>query len=226
MDGQYPSIICHMFGLCMSRTAIMSNECLVLDAGFYLCYNAVGFLETRLPDGGGVNLNNRHPLRINVGFLLHQGVGFSRDFDFDLPSVQVGSDLEVAGLKGSLRLTRAAQGLYAQGRLRAQRTRVECVRCLTEFDQRLEMEVADLFVYAPAQASDPLLSVPETGILDLGPLVREYLLLNVPLQPVCRTDCRGLCPECGNNLNEAICKHPTAGIDPRLSGLKSLLPES
>jgi uncharacterized protein len=203
----------------------MSSGHSVLDAGFYLCYNADGFLETRLPGGGGVNLNNRHPLRINVGFLLHQGVGFSRNFDFDHPRVQVGSDLEVAGLKGSLRLTRTAQGLYAQGRLRASAP-AECVRCLTEFDQRLEIEVADLFVYPPDQASDPLLSVPETGILDLSPLVREYLLLDIPLQPVCRSDCKGLCPECGNNLNETTCTHPTAGIDPRLSALKSLLPES
>lgn len=171
-----------------------------------------------------MNLNNP-PLRLNVGFLLHQGVGTSRDFDFDHPYVRVSSDLEVTSLRGRVRMSRTAQGLYAQGSLRAE-TRLECVRCLTEFDQSLEAVLGDLFIYPAWQASDPLLSIPDTGILDLSPVLREYLLLDVPLQPVCKPDCKGLCPECGNNLNESECNHPTAGTDPRLSVLKSLLPES
>ncbi len=172
-----------------------------------------------------MNLNSRHPLRINVGFLLHENVGYSREFDFDHPSVQVGDDLDVVDLNGSIRLTRTNQGLYAQGRLRAS-TRLECVRCLTGFDQRLTVEMTDLLVFPPGQAVDPLLAVPETGILDLNPLVREYFLLDVPLQPLCRPDCKGLCPECGNNLNESSCSHTQADVDPRLAALKSLLSES
>jgi uncharacterized protein len=169
--------------------------------------------------------NHRHPLRLNVGFLLHQGVGTSRNFDFDHSRVQVGSDLQVASLKGSLRLSRTAQGLYAQGELKAE-TESECVRCLTEFPLVLVVQINDLFVYPPNQATDPILTIPETGVLDLGPLLREYLLLNVPLQPLCQPECKGLCPECGNNLNENACEHPADEVDPRLSALRSLLPGS
>lgn len=169
--------------------------------------------------------DNRHPLRLNVGFLLHHGVGSSRTFDFDHRDVQVGPDLKVAALEGSLRLSRTPQGLYAQGRLTA-RSQGECVRCLEAFPLALAIEIQDLFVYPPTQASDPLLTIPDTGILDLGPLVREYLLLDVPLQPVCRLDCKGLCAECGNNLNEAACDHPSGEIDPRLAALRSLLPDA
>jgi uncharacterized protein len=172
-----------------------------------------------------VNLNTRHPLRLNVGFILHEGVGYSRKFEFDVPSVQVADDLDVVDFLGHLRLTRTGQGLYGQGRLQAS-TQLECVRCLTDFVQALETKIDDLFVYPPAQATDPLLAVPETGILDLNPLLREYFLLDVPLQPICRQDCRGLCPECGNNLNESSCTHPVTIVDPRLAGLKSLLSES
>ncbi len=172
-----------------------------------------------------MNLNIRHPLRLNVGFLLHEGVGYSRKFEFDLPSVQVADDLDVVGFRGHLRLTRTGQGLYGQGRLQAS-TQIECVRCLTDFSQALATKIDDLFVYPPGQATDPLLAVPETGILDLNPLLREYFLLDVPLQPVCRRDCKGLCPECGNNLNESSCTHPVTTADPRLAGLKSLLSES
>ncbi|OGO11465.1 MAG: hypothetical protein A2Z66_11065 [Chloroflexi bacterium RBG_13_66_10] len=131
----------------------------------------------------------------------------------------------MADLRGSVRFSRTAQGLYAQGRLQAE-THVDCVRCLEDFSQRLDIRLDDLFVYPPGESSDPLLSIPETGILDLNPLVREYLLLDLPLQPVCRPDCRGLCPECGNNLNESSCEHPVSEVDPRLSGLKSLLSRS
>ena len=166
--------------------------------------------------------STRHPLRINVGFLLHEQVGFSRTFDFDLPAVQIGEDLAIRSLRGSLRFTRTAQGLYGDGRLMAG-TRAECVRCLSEFEQPLTIRIADLFAFPPGQASDPLLAIPETGVLDLNPLLREYLLLEVPLQPLCRADCPGLCPICGNNLNELRCSHPDEPIDPRLAALRSLL---
>ncbi len=169
-------------------------------------------------------LSNRHPLRLNVGFLLHQGVGTNRSFGFDHPSVQIG-DLHAANLRGSVRFSRTAQGLYAQGDLQAE-TGLDCVRCLEAFSQRLTIRIDELFVYPPGQSPDPLLTIPETGILDLNPLIREYLVLDVPLRPVCRPDCKGLCPECGNNLNLAPCVHPVAEVDPRLSGLKSLISRS
>jgi len=169
-----------------------------------------------------VTQSTRHPLRINVGFLLHEQVGYSRTFDFDHPAVQIDEDLAIRKLRGSLRFTRTAQGLYGDGRLSAV-TGAECVRCLSEFEQPLAIRMGDLFTFPPGQSTDPLLAIPETGILDLGPLLREYLLLEVPLQPVCRPDCLGLCPECGNNLNESRCSHPTDPIDPRLAALRSLL---
>ena len=169
-----------------------------------------------------MNPNSRHPLLLNVGFILHESVGYSRTFDFDLPTVQVGEDLDVSHVHGQLRLTRTAQGLYGQGDLRAS-TALDCVRCLVPFDQEISARVNDLFVHPSGAASEPLLTIPEAAILDLGPLLREYFLLDVPLQPVCRSDCKGLCPECGNNLNESACRHPASDIDPRLAGLQFLL---
>lgn len=157
-----------------------------------------------------------HPLRVNVGFLLHQSVGYGRDFDFEQRSIQVGGDLDVSFLRGSIRFTRTHQGLVAQGELTAQ-TKLECVRCLTEFDQSLGLTINELFVYPPTQPNDPILVVPETGILDLNPYVREALLLDVPIRPLCRPDCRGLCPECGANLNESPCEHVSGKVEPPLT---------
>lgn len=59
--------------------------------------------------------------------------------------------------------------------------------------------------------------------VDLGPIVREQLLLGVPnIEPVCREDCKGLCPTCGQDRNEKDCGHAANGPDPRWSALKGL----
>ena len=133
--------------------------------------------------------------------------------------------MDVSDLHSEVRLTRTAQGLYASGGLRAS-SRAECVRCLSPFEQILTVTYDDLFVYPPDRATDPLLGVPETGLLDLTPLTREYLLLDMPLRPLCRPDCRGLCPECGVNRNETACDHEASAVDPRMEGLRALLDDS
>jgi uncharacterized protein len=94
---------------------------------------------------------------------------------------------------------------------------------LEEFEQPLSIKVEDLFVYPPEQADENELVIPDTGLLDLRPLLREYFLLALPIQGVCQPDCRGLCAECGNNLNEETCDHPMSDIDPRMAILKTLL---
>ena len=172
---------------------------------------------------GGVQLKMHDPLRLNVGFMLHQGVGFSRNFDFDIPELTV-EDLLLSSFLGSINLTRTAQGLYAKGKLKAA-TRLQCVRCLEEYDQELATEVDELFVHNPSKTSDPQLVVPATGILDLNPILRELFLLAIPLRPLCQSDCKALCPICGSDLNQSACNHPEADIDPRLEVLKSFLTE-
>jgi uncharacterized protein len=161
-------------------------------------------------------------LRLNVGFLLHENVGFSRVFDFEHSGLRVGEDLETGSLAGSLRFTRTGQGLYGNGTLRAT-VPLECVRCLRTYDQPLRAELDELFVYPASPATEPALRIPETGILDLNPILREYFILAIPIRPVCRPDCRGLCPECGVNRNETNCGHGRNEASPRQSVLASQL---
>ena len=171
-----------------------------------------------------MNSNMRDPLRLNVGFLLHEGVGFSRKFDFEHPSIHIDDDLEVNSLQGEISLTRTAQGLYARGQMQAQ-TPLQCVRCLKDIDQSLRIQFDDLFVSTPEATTDPYLVIPESGILDLNPIARDYFLLDFPMQPLCREDCAGLCSVCGKSLAESNCDHEEVAIDPRLAPLKELLSE-
>jgi len=166
-----------------------------------------------------------HPndqLRLNVGFLINQSVGSSRDFVFDNPRLHLDPDLDLNGLAGTAKFTRTAQGLLAQVKMDAT-LQTECVRCLTAFLQPLKIDFAELFAFSPNSITDAELLLPENAQINLGPLVREYMLLEVPISPLCRLDCKGLCPVCGENLNETTCHHDDDAVDPRLSILKSLL---
>lgn len=69
-----------------------------------------------------------------------------------------------------------------------------CSRCLKEFDIELKKDVELNF---PVDNKNP--------IIDLDPDIREEIILDYPIKPLCRLDCKGLCPECGKNLNEGIC---------------------
>jgi uncharacterized protein len=61
--------------------------------------------------------------------------------------------------------------------------------------------------------------------IDLGALIREQFYLALPMKPLCREDCKGLCPQCGTNLNTDTCRCQIVWEDPRLAGLKALITE-
>ena len=83
----------------------------------------------------------------------------------------------------------------------------ECVRCLAEFDQPLDMDFSELYAFSTRSVSESGLILPEDAHIDLEPLVREYLLIEIPISPLCRPDCKGLCSVCGTDLNEGVCEH-------------------
>jgi uncharacterized protein len=143
----------------------------------------------------------RYPLRLNVGFLLNQPIGASRDIHFDFPQLHL-TELEFTHFRGVAHLTRTPQGLLAQCEFSANLSE-ECARCLVGFDQPLTTTFSELFAFTTRGMDESGLVVPEDGNIDLEPIVYEYLLLEIPINPVCREDCKGLCEICGENLNEA-----------------------
>jgi len=147
----------------------------------------------------------RHPLRINVGFLLKAPLGYYRDIHFDYPEIKLEEDTFTA-FNGVVRVNRTPQGILAICEFNATTT-VECVRCLNDFQQPLRAEFNELFAFNDRSITDAELLLNEDGNIDLEPLVREYLLLEVPISAVCRPDCKGLCAVCGEDLNLAICEH-------------------
>lgn len=167
----------------------------------------------------------RDLLRLNVGFIIHQNVGYVRDFPIEIPSIRLQSDLDLENLFGVVRVSRAAQGLLVQVKLKAM-VYTDCVRCLTNFSQPLDIDFSELYAFNRNSITDSGLLVPESGKIDLEPFIRDEMLLAVPINPLCRINCKGLCPECGENLNDHPHVHQDDLEDPRLSALKALLDQT
>ncbi len=161
-------------------------------------------------------------LRLNVGFILKENLGYSREFSFSEPEAEVSQDLSVQNLRGAITITRTPQGLYTQGQLQAT-AGAECVRCLSEFQQAVSARIGELFFYPPESAPEGAASVGEDGHLELRPLVREDFLLSMPIRTLCQPSCQGLCPICGQNWNDGDCDCETDQGDPRLAELRHLL---
>jgi uncharacterized protein len=148
----------------------------------------------------------RHPLRLNVGFLLGQPIGSSRDFHFDFPELHLPPDVILQDFSGIARIGRTQQGLLVLSKFKAT-VSAQCVRCLIDFWQPLETDFSELYAFTDRSVSESGLIMPEDGHIDIEPLVREYMVLEIPISPVCKPDCKGLCPVCGEDLNQGTCEH-------------------
>ncbi|MCG7287731.1 DUF177 domain-containing protein [Cellulomonas sp. ACRRI] len=150
------------------------------------------------------------------------------DLGTDVIGVPVGDDVEL-----DLQLEAVMEGVFVSGSVRA-RAVGECVRCLDEVVEDLDVRVQELFVY-PGRAEvakengDDEEDLPELDgdLVDVEPLVRDAVVTALPFQPLCRDDCPGLCSICGAHLADDP-QHSHETLDPRwaaLGGLQSTLDE-
>lgn len=119
-------------------------------------------------------------------------------------------------------------GIVAAGTVRAP-WRGECRRCLRPVDGELAVDVRELYrPRRPGEGPDEDEETYPLGheLLDLRPLARDAVVLGLPLAPLCRPDCAGLCPGCGADLNYGACGCPKAPADPRWAALDVLRTES
>ena len=161
-------------------------------------------------------------LRFNFGFLIEASPGTSREITIDYPTIALEDDLIVSPLSGAFEAIRNSKGIYITGQLRTN-IAGECARCLVDLRLPITLQLDDLFYYPAYLAPSGEFGVGEDGFIDLAPLVRELGLLGIPMQPLCKDDCQGLCGECGTNLNIDSCNCVDDRQDPRFSQLQELL---
>jgi uncharacterized protein len=110
-----------------------------------------------------------------------------------------------------------------------------CSRCLEPF--AVPVDAAFDLLYLPAaeapdgeevevEEEDINAAFYRDGVIDLGEMIHEQLYLGLPMKPLCREDCKGICPICGTNRNTTTCSCEVRWEDPRLAGLKALLKDN
>lgn len=177
-----------------------------------------------------------HFFQFNVAQLLKQPSGTRRVYDIDTSDVPpLDDDLKVvAPFRGRVRFMRVGIGILVIGELETT-VELECSRCLTAFQTSTRFEIEEEFrptldVNSGARLSqepdqDAATLIDERHILDLAEVIRQDLTLSLSPSPVCRPDCGGLCPHCGQNRNEGSCDCDTEAIDPRWAALKASFEE-
>jgi uncharacterized protein len=123
-------------------------------------------------------------------------------------------------LSGSLRLESVIEGVLVTGTV-AGATALQCARCLEAFGSTVEADVCELYTAPGHEAEDDAYRVTGTDI-DLEPMLRDTVGLALPLNPLCRADCAGLCARCGKDLNDGACDCVEDETDPRWDALGEL----
>ncbi len=174
-------------------------------------------------------LDPRHPLVIDTRELGRRA-GSMRQMRFPVPApvdlglaligVPAGTDLDL-----DLRLESVMEGVLVSGTATAP-VSGECSRCLEPVRDTLTVTIQELFAYpestTEATADDDEAPRMEGDFLDLEPTLRDAVVLALPMSPVCRQDCPGLCADCGERFDTLPADHRHGSDDPRWSALQDL----
>jgi uncharacterized metal-binding protein YceD (DUF177 family) len=140
-----------------------------------------------------------------------------RDWRVELIGVPEGGDVHV-----ELRLEAVMEGVLVTGDLDVPVVG-SCARCLEPIEDTLHFDVQELYAYegstTEATSEEDEVRRIDGDYLDLEPLARDTVVLNLPLAPVCTPDCAGLCVDCGQRLDDLPADHTHEVVDARWAGL-------
>jgi uncharacterized protein len=142
------------------------------------------------------------------------------DLGVEMVGVPEGTEIEL-----DLRLEAVMEGVLVSGTARSPLSG-ECARCLDPLTSSIEVEFQELYVYSDTRSGESAEQDErrlEGDLIDLEPVVRDAMVLALPLSPLCRDDCPGLCTECGVRLADAEPDHHHDAVDPRWAALQGML---
>jgi uncharacterized protein len=166
-------------------------------------------------------------VQFNVATLLQEPVGSTREMELE-GEVAVPEQDYKSHARGRVRLMRTQRGILLRAQLEVEPT-LDCARCLDPFVLPLKLTIDEEFVplhdpmSGEAVEADPEdFRIDAKNHLDLSEAVRQYEQAALPIQPICRDDCAGLCPVCGQNRNVRPCDCIQPEAEPAWSNLSSL----
>ncbi len=169
-------------------------------------------------------------MQINVSQLLKAHIGESQNYKVDAV-VDVYGNGNCSQVRGEVNLLRTHRGILVRGELKTE-VGLICSRCLGLFNFPVTLNIAEEYIpiidiisgsQLPSPEEPGLFVIDEHHVINLTEATRQYALLAIPMKPLCREDCAGLCRNCGQNLNQGPCNCPPRETDPRWSKLNELL---
>ena len=168
-------------------------------------------------------------MQYNVAQLLEKPIGSSRSYQLDETLKGVGRLADRIG--GQVRLSKTQEGVAVDAELDLDSV-LTCGRCLCEYPLNLTLDIEEEFflifdldtghsMSTPADSEGA--QIDETFTLDLSEVVRQHVITDTPMKPLCGAECSGLCQNCGVNLNLQECQCVKPAIDPRWGDLAGLL---
>ncbi len=163
---------------------------------------------------------------------IARSVGMRAAHDVDEPCCPKSLDLAcVSPIKGRLEMANTGSLVLVKGKIKTD-VRLACSRCLTDLvlpveaqvdEQFRVVQVGDAMVLMPEEEGEAASELVSDNALDLAELIRQNLLVAIPIQPLCTPDCKGLCPTCGRNLNIEQCTCQTEARESPFQALADLL---
>ncbi len=176
--------------------------------------------------------NDYTQLRYNVSQLLREPSGSARRYTIDMACADLGDGLDVRNLKGNVKFIRTGRGVLVTGTLTGDVDQ-SCVRCLEPFEATVTLELEEEFLQTYhvmtgegidlSEEDEDAEHIDAEHTVDITNALRQAVLLALPMQPVCKAECAGLCPRCGANLNLGLCECEPEVEDTRWSKLSELL---
>ncbi|HEX77089.1 MAG TPA: DUF177 domain-containing protein [Dehalococcoidia bacterium] len=167
-------------------------------------------------------------MQFNVSQQLKEPIGSTRSYPVDqMVSIP---DLGTQAVRGRVKMLRTDRGLLVQAELNLT-METACSRCLSPCSLPIQLRIEEVFspsvdIHSGAPLPPPeepgAFTIDENHTLDLTEATRQYALLALPMKPLCRSECAGLCPQCGHNLNLGPCGCSPRPRDPRWALLEKL----
>jgi len=142
-------------------------------------------------------------------------------------------DAQTDQIRGDVCLTRVVGGVWVSGSVQVSAA-CACSRCLQDFPVSMQVQLDEIYSPVLDVNTGVRLSLPEEAessfivdkhhILDITEAVRQLAIVSMPMKPLCRAECAGICHQCGTNRNEARCACQREGREPRLAPLFNMQP--
>jgi len=152
--------------------------------------------------------------------------GLEQELDLML---SLGNNEPVECVHVSIKVNRYGKRVLLDGKA-GMSTSLICSRCLRRFLYPLSVDFHEEYVPAPESVEEEhelthdelTINYYKNDEIDLDDFIREQMIVSIPIKPLCKVECSGICPVCGRDLNEGLCKCKRKEIDPRLAPLKKI----